>query len=71
MVGYHWTEHGVGSSLSLDEFFIAKPTDNAQTINDALRHGKNLILTPGVYKVTEAIHIVRANTILMGWGSRR
>jgi len=66
--GYHWDLPGRGSSLPLDDFFIAKPTDTAQTINDALRHGKNLILTPGVYKVAEAIHIVRPNTILMGMG---
>jgi hypothetical protein len=65
VAGYHW---GARSSLSLDEFFIAKPTDTAQAINDALAHGKNLILTPGVYKVTDAIHIIRANTIVLGMG---
>jgi hypothetical protein len=65
VAGYHWDAR---SSLGLDQFFIAKPTDTAQTINDVLGHGKNVILTPGVYKVTEAIHIVRANTILMGMG---
>lgn len=63
--GYQWDAR---TSLSLDKFFIAKPTDTAQTINDALLHGKDLILTPGVYKVAEAIHIVRANTIIMGMG---
>jgi hypothetical protein len=63
--GYHW---GARSSLSLNKFFIAKPTDTAQTINDALGHGKNLILTPGVYKVTEALHIVRPNTVVIGMG---
>jgi hypothetical protein len=65
VVGYHWNGR---SSLSLDKFFIAQPTDTAQAINDALGHGKNLIMTPGVYKVTKAIHIVRANTIVMGMG---
>jgi len=65
VVGYRW---GARSSLSLDEFFIAKPTDSAQAINDALGRGKNLILTPGVYKVGEAIHVVRAKTIVLGMG---
>jgi hypothetical protein len=65
VAGYHWDTR---SSLSLNKFFIAKPTDTAQAINDALGHGKDIILTPGVYKVTEAIHIVRANTIVMGMG---
>ena len=67
VVGYHWD---APSSLSLDRFFIAKTTDSAQAINDALGHGKNLILTPGVYKVTEAIHIVRAEHHRYGNGTR-
>ena len=57
-----------GVSVSLHRFFIAKPSDDARTINEALAHGKNLILTPGVYKVAAAIHVVRPNTILMGMG---
>jgi hypothetical protein len=81
VVGFHWgvqdvkndRDHHVpgvrdGASLTLDQFFIAKPTDTAATLNDALWRGKNLILTPGVYKVTEAIHVVRPNTIIMGMG---
>jgi hypothetical protein len=57
-----------GSSLPLDQFFIAKPTDSSAAINEQLRRGKNLILTPGVYSVTESIHVVRPNTIIMGLG---
>ena len=74
--GTHWNaqanRHGPadcdGQSLPLSQFFIAKPTDSTHTLNEALRHGKNLILTPGVYKVTEAIQVVRPNTIIMGMG---
>jgi hypothetical protein len=67
--GFHWDTQGCsGSSLPLSQFYIAKPTDSTDTLNDALAHGKNLILTPGVYKVTEAIHVTRPNTIIMGMG---
>jgi hypothetical protein len=65
VAGYRW---GTRSSLPLDAFFLAKPTDTAQGINDALAYGKNLILTPGVYRLMDAIHIVRPNTIVLGMG---
>ncbi len=57
-----------GVSLRMSTFFIAKPTDTASVINGALAQGKNLILTPGVYKVDQPIHITRANTVVMGMG---
>jgi hypothetical protein len=57
-----------GVTLPLDRFFIARPSDSAETINEELRRGKNLILTPGVYKVSEAVHVVRPNTVIMGMG---
>ncbi|HYL08517.1 MAG TPA: hypothetical protein VEU76_08200, partial [Candidatus Udaeobacter sp.] len=38
-----------GTSIPIDSFFIAKPSDTAATINTALHRGQNLILTPGIY----------------------
>ena len=38
-----------GTSIPIGQFFVAKPGDAAQTINNALRRGQNLLLTPGVY----------------------
>src|SRR5262249_25685508 len=38
-----------GLSIPIDKFFVAKPSDSAATINDALGSGRNLILTPGIY----------------------
>jgi hypothetical protein len=64
--GVLWNEKG--DSLPLNQFYIAKPTDTADVINQALKHGKHLILTPGVYHVTEAIRVTRPNTIIMGIG---
>jgi hypothetical protein len=42
--------------------------DTADTINAALKEGKNLLLTPGVYKLDKAIEIEKANTIVLGIG---
>ncbi len=59
---------GVGSSLPISSFFIANPSNSAQTINSALAGGKNLILTPGIYQLSAPINVTRANTIVLGLG---
>src|SRR6266536_2677868 len=38
-----------GHSISIDDFFIAKPSDSVQAINNALARGQNLLFTPGIY----------------------
>ncbi len=58
-----------GRTLPLNRFYIAQAsTDNATTINAALAHGKNLILTPGIYDLSEPIRVTRSNTIVYGLG---
>jgi hypothetical protein len=58
-----------GTSISLARFYIAHPTrDNAATINAQLSKGKDLLLTPGIYDLTEPIHVTRPNTVVMGLG---
>jgi hypothetical protein len=57
-----------GSSIPVDQFFIAKPTDRAQTISNALARGQNLILTPGVYHLDQTIMVKRAGSIVLGLG---
>lgn len=58
-----------GRALPLSRFYIAQPArDTAATINAALAHGKNLILTPGTYELTEPIRITRPNTVVYGLG---
>jgi hypothetical protein len=58
----------VGSSIPIKQFFIAKPTDGAKTINVALARGQNLIFTPGVYHLDRSIDIKRADTVVLGLG---
>jgi hypothetical protein len=57
-----------GSSISIDEFFVAGPRDSVATINKALRHGKNLILTPGIYQLDRTIEVTRPDTVVLGLG---
>ncbi len=57
-----------GRSLPLSEFFVAKPTDSVQAMNNALARGYNLLLTPGMYDVAQSIAVKRANTVVLGLG---
>jgi hypothetical protein len=57
-----------GHSIPIGDFFIAKPSDSVQAINNALAQGKNLILTPGIYDVGRTIEVKRPDTIVLGMG---
>jgi hypothetical protein len=57
-----------GESLPLSNFFIASPATPVPDINYALAHGKNLVLTPGVYNLSEPIVVTRPGTVVLGQG---
>ena len=57
-----------GSSIPIDDFFVAKPSDDAQAINNALALGQNLIFTPGVYHLDRTIKVKRPDTVVLGLG---
>jgi hypothetical protein len=58
-----------GESIPVDQFYIANAeADNAGTINAALMQGKNLLLTPGIYKIDAPIVVPRPNTVVLGLG---
>jgi hypothetical protein len=57
-----------GSSIPLDQFFVARPTDNAQVINNALARGQNLLFTPGIYHLDRTIDVKRPDTVVLGLG---
>src|SRR6201996_2546479 len=69
-VGVTWRGGATpGVSIPLSKFYVARAgVDTAATINNALEHGKNLLLTPGIYDLAEPIHVRRANTVVMGLG---
>jgi hypothetical protein len=58
-----------GASIPLSQFYLAQPAlDNSGTINAALNAGKNLLFTPGVYRLTNTIVVTRPGTIVLGLG---
>ena len=58
-----------GISVPISQFYLARPgVDNAATINAALDAGQNLILTPGIYNLTNSILVTHPDTIVVGLG---
>lgn len=65
-VGPSWSAGG--RALPLSSFFVATPSTSILRINAALLAGKNLLLTPGVYKLALPIVVLRPNTVVLGLG---
>jgi hypothetical protein len=57
-----------GSSISISDFYIAKPGVSTATVNAALAAGKHLLFTPGVYHLDGTIRVTRPNTVVLGMG---
>jgi hypothetical protein len=58
-----------GRAISLDQFYIALAgIDTASSINARLAEGKHLLLTPGIYDLTEPIRVTRPDTVVLGLG---
>ncbi|HEX9064271.1 MAG TPA: adenylyl cyclase, partial [Streptosporangiaceae bacterium] len=57
-----------GTSVPIGRFFIASPGTGVPAMNRALAAGRNLILTPGVYSLSQPIQVRRAGTIVLGLG---
>ncbi|MFC9957413.1 coagulation factor 5/8 type domain-containing protein [Streptomyces nigra] len=57
-----------GTSLPLTQFYVARPGVSATTLNQALEQGLHLLLTPGIYHLSEPLRINRANTVVLGLG---
>ena len=68
--GYGWQDpKEAGTWLPLDKFHIAQAgKDTAATMNRALAAGKHLLLTPGVYTLSEALVVSKPDTIVLGLG---
>ena len=67
--GISWADGlAPGRSVPISQFYIARPTDSARRINTELARGKNLLLTPGVYRLDRPIEVRRADTVVLGLG---
>lgn len=67
--GISWKDGVKGTFYSLNTFYIADAEkDNADTLNQALKEGKHLLLTPGIYKLDQPLVVEKENTIVYGMG---
>lgn len=57
-----------GTTIAISQFFIAKPSDSAATINAQLAAGKHLLFTPGIYALNDTIRVNNPNTVVLGLG---
>jgi len=57
-----------GTSIPISQFYVAKPSDSASTINAALHSGRNLLLSPGIYHLSQSIDVTRPDTVVLGLG---
>ena len=67
--GPSWTGGSTaGTAVPIDRFFIASPSDSVSAINAALADGLNLILTPGVYHLSQPIDVTQPDAVVLGLG---
>jgi len=67
--GPSWTGGSTaGTSIPITSFFVASPSDSVSAINAALASGQNLILTPGVYHLSQPIDVTQPDTVVLGLG---
>ncbi len=68
-VGTTWADGPTpGRSVPLSQFYVARPSDDAQVLDNQLSRGRNLLLTPGVYDITRSLKVKRADTVVLGLG---
>ncbi len=68
--GVSWQAADVKSrDIPLSAFYIARPErDSAATLNAQLAKGRHLLFTPGIYELTEPIHLTKPDTVVLGLG---
>jgi hypothetical protein len=58
-----------GQTLPISSFYIAQSaSDSAATLNAALAQGRNILFTPGVYKLDAPLTVDTPDTVLLGLG---
>lgn len=57
-----------GRRIPLSDFYIARPSDSAQQLNNQLARGKHLLITPGQYEIDRSLDIRRPGTVVLGLG---
>ncbi len=69
--GVSWKKDNMGNGTVydlLEDFYVVKPGATAQTMNQQLESGKHLFITPGIYELSEPLHVKKENSIILGTG---
>ena len=68
--GVSWDgEYVYGEYIPLEKFYVARADrDTAETLNAALRAGKHIYFTPGVYRLDAPLLVEKEGTVLTGCG---
>ncbi|HEY3372534.1 MAG TPA: glycoside hydrolase family 16, partial [Prolixibacteraceae bacterium] len=68
--GTNWDDpKGIEMTVPMTDFYVAKASaDNAQSINKALKKGKHILFTPGIYSLDESLKVTHPGTIVFGIG---
>jgi len=70
--GISWEKYSSGDVVEKVDFenvYVAEAgVSTAAMINAKIAEGKHIVLTPGIYKITEPIVIGKSNTVLLGLG---
>jgi hypothetical protein len=68
-LSYTKTAMGDGEAIDvLNNFYVVKPGTTAREMNKQLNAGKHLLITPGMYTLSEPLHVTKPNTIILGLG---
>lgn len=68
--GITWANGAItpGTTIPIEDFFLARPGDSAQTINAQLAAGSHILFTPGVYVFNQTLQVNNPNTVILGMG---
>jgi len=54
--------------IPFEQVYVATASDSASTINEKLASGLHLVISPGIYHLTEPIKVVKSNQVILGLG---
>jgi hypothetical protein len=69
-IGPSWTDDNLENRvISIEDFYITEPgEDDSESMNNALRSGKNLLISPGIYNLDQSLKVNRPGSVVMGLG---
>ncbi|MFH0759487.1 MAG: coagulation factor 5/8 type domain-containing protein [Bacteroidota bacterium] len=68
--GPSWENHQVDpKTLKIEDFYIAIPgVDDSRSMNQALKEGRNLLITPGIYNLESSLKVSYPGSVIVGLG---